>query len=63
MKEIVVLRKALTQVEHHQAKLKEDMVYARGEVMLFLVLPIPCFRVKSLISCSVSSIITCLLKD
>ena len=30
--EIVVLRKALAQVEQHQAKLKEDMVYARGEV-------------------------------
>jgi hypothetical protein len=33
--EIIVLRKALTQVEHHQAKLKEDMVYARGEVHIF----------------------------
>ena len=32
MNEIVVLRKALAQVEQHQAKLKEDMVYARGEV-------------------------------
>ena len=45
--QIAILRRALGQVQQHQAKVKEDMIYARNEVCLSISRPLTETRVKS----------------